>query len=196
MRFYQDGITRRTLIAGASLSLALIAIPLIVIVAKKSKIIVARIEAWVPRLLFFPECIEVREQHCLQKEVSTVMLSQSSDNEKISVHFSNGKELIFPARLSYKISILDDSQHKPSRAGILVKNLSSWILDSVYRSIRHTKTIRDYDRVRQDFTRFQEGPVLDSVTLSALCQFLDQVHQSRRVRGASWNEDETRFQVY
>lgn len=144
----------------------------------------------VPKLLFFPQCnqrLESTPQYC-QKTLTVTALQLNSST--VTVHFSNSRIIEFPADQTFNSAI---KQHK-LREGILIKSLSAYLIDALYRFIR-PKTISFYSRVKLNFIKFQEQPVLEALTLRTVYQLVRSATEIQQIKNVTWDPEKAQFHV-
>ena len=158
----------------------------------------------IPRLMFFPECKSSTGQsapQCLIKPVRiTVMQLQGetaadSGHSKVKVIFSNGQEIILQGNTISNMHTADNGRMYILRKGILLKNIVSWTLESLFKEMRYSKAKASYGKLRANFLRLQEQEFLESVTVEALLRLVLEVYRRKQIRSVLWDKRQLRFIV-
>lgn len=127
---------------------------------------------WVPRFMHFGAAAA--------GPVAALALDMDDASSDVTIHFSDGRQSTYAAPVSFAMSGAD------LRAGVLVKNLGSWMIDAAWRYLRTRVAEDDYDSLRGDFAALQEQRVLDALTLGALFDLTAQL-TARVPRRVTWD---------
>lgn len=159
------------------------------------------LSAPIPRLLFFPECkpsLRSLESYCSEKNLRLIAIAvdkATGEKQGIRVFFSNGKDRSFTGTAKSYYQNRPGNRPVLQREGVLLKLLASFILDSLFGSLRSSRFGISRNAVRQDFFRLQEQEYLESMPIEALFSLVSEMSGKTTVGSITFDAEQLRFVV-